>query len=102
MTIYKDFYKDDFTPYIAKKIVLATQQAWDAGWGIKLKEMAIDGTGEYSGTLTGVENVISDKVSTGDIYNMQGICVKRAATTEDLNTLPTGIYIINGKKIVVK
>lgn len=102
LTIYKDFYKEDYTPYIAKKIVLATQQAWDAGWGIKLKEMAIDGTGEYSGTLTGVENVISDKATTGDIYNMQGICVKRAATTEDLNTLPTGIYIINGKKIVVK
>lgn len=102
LTIYKDFYKEDYTPYIAKKIVLATQQAWDAGWGIKLKEMAIDGTGEYSGTLTGVENVISDKASTGDVYNMQGICVKRGATTEDLNTLPTGIYIINGKKIVVK
>lgn len=102
LTIYKNFYKEDYTPYIAKKIVLATQQAWDAGWGIKLKELAIDGTGEYSGTLTGVENVISDKATTGDIYNMQGICVKRAATTEDLNTLPTGIYIINGKKIVVK
>lgn len=102
LTIYKNFYKEDYTPYIAKKIVLATEEAWDAGWGIKLKEMAIDGTGEYSGTLTGVENVISDKATTGDIYNMQGICVKRAATTEDLNTLPTGIYIINGKKIVVK
>lgn len=102
LTIYKDFYKEDYTPYIAKKIVLATQQAWDAGWGIKLKEMAIDGTGEYSGTLTGVENVISDKASTGDVYNMQGICVKRGASVEDLNSLPTGIYIINGKKIVVK
>ncbi|MGN0237724.1 MAG: fibronectin type III domain-containing protein [Lepagella sp.] len=102
VTAYKNFYKEDFTPYIAKKIVLATETAWEAGWGIKLKEMAIDGTGEYSGILSGVENVISDKATTGDIYNMQGICVKRAATTEDLNTLPAGIYIINGKKIVVK
>ena len=102
VTAYKNFYKENFTPYIVKKIVLATEEAWDAGWGIKLKELAIDGTGEYSGILSGVENVISDKASTGDVYNMQGICVKRAATTEDLNTLPTGIYIINGKKIVVK
>lgn len=102
VTAYKNFYKENFTPYIVKKIVLATEKAWDAGWGIKLKELAVDGTGEYSGILSGVENVISDKASTGDVYNMQGICVKRAATTEDLNTLPTGIYIINGKKIVVK
>lgn len=102
VTVYKNFYKENFTPYIVKKIVLATEEAWDAGWGIKLKELAVDGTGEYSGILSGVENVISDKASTGDVYNMQGICVKRAATTEDLNTLPTGIYIINGKKIVVK
>lgn len=102
VTVYKNFYKENFTPYIVKKIVLATEEAWNAGWGIKLKELAIDGTGEYSGILSGVENVISDKASTGDVYNMQGICVKRAATTEDLNTLPAGIYIINGKKIVVK
>lgn len=102
VTVYKNFYKENFTPYIVKKIVLATEEAWNAGWGIKLKEMAVDGTGEYSGILSGVENVISDKASTGDVYNMQGICVKRAATTEDLNTLPTGIYIINGKKFVVK
>lgn len=102
VTAYKNFYKENFTPYIVKKIVLATEEAWNADWGIKLKELAVDGTGEYSGILSGVENVISDKASTGDVYNMQGICVKRAATTEDLNTLPTGIYIINGKKIVVK
>ncbi|MDD6701351.1 MAG: hypothetical protein PUE35_01940 [Bacteroidales bacterium] len=102
VTAYKNFYKENFTSYIVKKIVLATEEAWNAGWGIKLKELAVDGTGEYSGILSGVENVISDKASTGDVYNMQGICVKRAATTEDLNTLPTGIYIINGKKIVVK
>lgn len=102
VTAYKNFYKENFTPYIVKKIVLATEEAWNAGWGIKLKELAIDGTGEYSGILSGVENVISDKASTGDVYNMQGICVKRGASVEDLNSLPTGIYIINGKKIVVK
>ncbi len=102
VTAYKNFYKENFTPYIVKKIVLATEEAWDAGWGIKLKELAVDGTGEYSGILSGVENVISDKASTGDVYNMQGICVKRGASVEDLNSLPTGIYIINGKKFVVK
>lgn len=102
VTAYKNFYKENFTPYIVKKIVLATEEAWDAGRGIILKELAVDGTGEYSGILSGVENVISDKASTGDVYNMQGICVKRGASVEDLNSLPTGIYIINGKKFVVK
>lgn len=37
-----------------------------------------------------------------DVYNLQGILVKRNATVEDLHSLPAGIYIMSGKKILVK
>lgn len=35
-----------------------------------------------------------------DIYNAQGILMKRNAGVDDLNALPAGIYIAGGKKIV--
>lgn len=35
-----------------------------------------------------------------DIFNAQGVVIKRNATIEELNALPSGIYIAGGKKIV--
>ncbi len=37
-----------------------------------------------------------------NIYSVDGILVKRNAVKEDLNSLDPGIYIVNGKKIMVK
>ena len=38
-----------------------------------------------------------------DVYNIQGVCVKRAVPVTELRSaLPPGIYIVNGKKMVVK
>lgn len=53
---------------------------------------------EYS-TLEIISND-SEKVS--DIYNLQGILVKRNATKEEFKTLPDGLYIVDGKKVIKK
>ena len=37
-----------------------------------------------------------------DIYNLQGICLKRNATEDDVKALRPGFYIIGGKKVIVK
>ncbi len=37
-----------------------------------------------------------------DIYNMQGMCIKRNASQEDVKSLAPGLYIIAGKKVLVK
>lgn len=37
-----------------------------------------------------------------DVFNLQGILVKRNATTDDLLSLPSGLYIMRGKKVIVK
>lgn len=55
---------------------------------------------------SGVEDVIVDgensSVNPNDVYNMQGVCIKRNATQEDINALAPGLYIIGGKKMIVR
>lgn len=36
-----------------------------------------------------------------DVYSMQGVLMLRNATCSEISSLPAGIYIIGGKKIVV-
>ncbi len=36
------------------------------------------------------------------VYNLQGICVMRTTTYEDLNNLSPGLYIVDGKKVFIK
>lgn len=53
--------------------------------------------------LTGMDK-IDQSISPlpADIFNLQGVCVKRNATQEDIDTLTAGVYIIGGKKVIVK
>ena len=53
-----------------------------------------------SSNPTGISGVTKTEDEPFDIYNLQGQKVKSKAT--DLNGLPKGIYIINGKKYAVK
>lgn len=53
----------------------------------------------------GINSVVNDENhydNSFDIYNMQGMCLKRNASKEDVNNLSPGLYIINGKKVIVK
>ena len=51
--------------------------------------------------MTGISDVnVSGNAKTVDIYGVDGSLVKRAATS--LSGLQKGLYIVNGKKIVVK
>ena len=51
---------------------------------------------------SGFDDISSSPVECFDIFNMQGICIKRNATQEDVKALDPGIYIRNGKKVIVK
>lgn len=52
-----------------------------------------------SSATSGIGSIAADTDSNADVYNMQGIRVANAA---DMNALPAGIYIVNGKKAIVK
>ena len=51
------------------------------------------------GVATGVDGFDADAPTAGYYYNLNGQLVRRNATTDGL---PAGVYIVNGKKVVVK
>ena len=63
------------------------------------------GSNTFSPTIfvlntTGINGVNSTVKSMGDIYNMNGVKVRNAG--EDMRGLQKGMYIMNGKKIIMK
>lgn len=61
---------------------------------------AIKSIREYN---SGIDDIAADDAgSPNDIYTLQGVCIKRNATQEDIDALPAGLYIIGGKKVLVK
>ena len=64
-----------------------------------------DGWKEFfliEGTTTGIINNIYNKTENVDVYTIDGVKCLNKANTEEINALPKGVYIINGKKIVIK
>ena len=53
-------------------------------------------------TFSGVEDVILNETPLYNVYNIHGIKVLKTDDPERINMLPAGIYIVNGKKMVVK
>lgn len=62
-------------------------------------EQTIDVELEKEG-LDGIEGIAVD--FRGDIYNVQGMLVKRNATKDDVKSLTSGIYVINGSKYLIR
>lgn len=63
-------------------------------------ERLINYTGNY---YNDIEVIVDEQMNRPiDIYTLQGICIKRNATEEDINNLPNGLYIIGGRKIFIR
>ena len=53
--------------------------------------------------MLSIDTILADEASRMvDVYNTQGICVKRNATMDDMKSLSPGLYIIAGKKVLIK
>lgn len=63
---------------------------WSNFYNIKISDIA------------GIGENIFEKENKVDIYNLSGTPVMKNASTSDIKNLPYGIYIINGKKILIK
>ena len=64
-----------------------------------------DGWKEFfliEGSTTGIINNIYNKTENVDVYTIDGIKRLSKASANEINALPKGIYIINGKKIIIK
>ena len=64
-----------------------------------------DGWKEFfliEGTTTGIINNIYNKIENVDVYTIDGIKRLSKANVNEINALPKGVYIVNGKKIIIK
>lgn len=74
-------------------------------WGIVLTKHTCDDILAENGKTTDIQDVsvLKDKVGNCDVYTLTGVLIKRAKTMVDAtNGLNPGLYIIGGKKIIVK
>ncbi|MFC2765773.1 MAG: hypothetical protein ACFN27_00285 [Prevotella sp.] len=74
-------------------------------WGIVLTKYTCDDILPDGSTPTGIRDVSvqKEKIPNHDVYTLTGVLIKRAKSMEEaINGLSSGLYIIGGKKIVVK
>jgi hypothetical protein len=70
--------------------------------GVYTFNVNADSTVKLDAGQSGVESVsvTSNLNENGAVYNLQGVKVLNSAS--DMNKLAAGIYIVNGKKVLVK
>lgn len=83
---FKDVAAGDFTVYAGSE--QAKQKIGDPRWLV-----------EFDETLTGIDGINAAETLNGAVYTINGIKVREAGET--LKGLSKGMYIINGKKVVV-
>lgn len=56
----------------------------------------------YADGTSGVIGIEDAAALSADVYNLQGVCVRRNADIEALRSLPAGVYVVAGRKLVLK
>ena len=54
------------------------------------------------GSTTGITNTVYNNSGLVDVYTIDGTKRLSKASTDEINALPKGVYIVNGKKIIIK
>lgn len=53
-------------------------------------------------TTLGITNTVYNNSGLADVYTIDGTKRLSKASTDEINALPKGMYIVNGKKIIIK
>ena len=53
-------------------------------------------------STTGITNTVYNKAGLADVYTIDGTKRLSKASTDEINALPKGVYIVNGKKIIIR
>lgn len=61
-----------------------------------------DYTYEFINNTDAIDHIVADADGIVDVYTIDGICVLRNADAAAVKNLRNGLYVINGKKVVVK
>jgi len=67
----------------------------DAEWGLFENIVEVD--------YLGIEDIMENQ-PTGDyiVYDLQGVLRLKTANIDEVNQLPAGLYIVNGKKVLIR
>ena len=71
---------------------------WSRGGTIYVDDVYLTNNDDYSKQTTGI-TTIQREIENDVVYNLQGV---KVGSRSELNSLPRGIYIIGGKKVVVR
>lgn len=69
----------------------------DEAWGLFANIVAIDTDEE-----TGISEIEATDDETYVVYTISGVLVMKTSDSSMLDSLPEGLYIVNGKKVVIK
>ena len=103
-----DFYERTHVAYGTNELIWQLKSASLAAWCNNVRRRFVSYAewfdGYISSATSGLEHHEVDKVNRfpADVYNSMGICVKHNAMPDDMDNLPSGIYIVGGKKIIIK
>ena len=95
-TSYSDYSAPASTQYYAVETLIdkpAVSRAGAGQWRSRSNTVSTD--------TSGLDSVVSENDQPRDVYSLQGICLRRAASRADIEALPAGIYIIGGEKVVI-
>jgi len=109
-------YSDDWNKWNAVDVVLANGAITaDGTYTLTIPAGALfnDSEGNYSnledivityiiGSETGIGNIVANAGGKVDVYTINGVNVLRNADAAAVKALGKGLYIINGKKVVIK
>lgn len=100
---------------VLKDTEVAISLAEDSKAAVRVNGTAVnaDENGKYVVTVTeettisidetsAIEDITENTVDNNNVYNLQGILVVKNASAEQVSALPAGMYIINGKKVILK
>ena len=71
---------------------------WSRGGTIYVEDVYLTNNDDYSKQTTGI-NTIQRELENDTVYNLQGV---KVGSRSEMKSLPRGIYIIGGKKVVVR
>lgn len=64
-------------------------------------DIAIKINGKFD-DMTSISNTVSNVAKRGNVYSLDGQMLRQNATLNDVKSMGSGLYIINGVKVLVK
>ncbi|MGM9812423.1 MAG: C10 family peptidase [Muribaculaceae bacterium] len=90
----------DIYYYTDSEAGLTVQVDFTTPYGVKMTTI-YDAEFNEAISDSSVSDILTDAMVLPDIYNLQGILIKRNATIGDINSLAPGLYIIGGRKVFI-